>query len=647
MTLDVLSLTARTRVPVGVDTPLSRGLNRPPFRPGRPERPWRSLPMSHVLLAALLVASSTATAQVPAGGTPPPAPAEAAPAPAPAEPPVVAPAAPAAVQPPAAEGESVTRDDLEATKQELRGEIRAEAAKQSLNGEEWSEEYPEEKRKLEVFTLDGYFRLRPTLFYKFDLGKVPGQEIFPAVSGRRGENTQSFATMRLRLDPTFNVSEQVKIKLQVDGLDNVVMGSTPDSLYPGDQRNLFTIFSEDQESLGDTLSDSIKLRRAYGEVNTPVGILRFGRMGSQWGLGMLRNDGNCFDCDYGDTVDRIQFVTEPFAGWYVTPMLDFNSEGSQYRGGAQGEPVDLTQADDAHSWVLAIARRDTDAQIRSKLDNNQGVLQYGLHFAWRTQNYDNVKDANNQPTGAFIPRDASLYIPDLWLRYEERNWRLEFELAAVLGTIGNRALAANQTTFDQSLRVAQFGGVAQGEVKVADNKLTLGLELGFASGDKAPGFGNYPGRKGSGTNDYTNPGDVEGPQYRCDGGGCSDSAIRNFRFNRDYRIDLILWRELIGGVTDAFYVRPSVKYAVAPGIDLYGRLIYSQALYAESTPSFTSKSLGVEVNAGVDYTTEDGFLAGIAYGILFPMGGLQAYTDALKADLETPHSIRGWLGVKF
>ncbi|NTX58239.1 TIGR04551 family protein, partial [Myxococcus sp. CA039A] len=77
MTLDVLSLTARTRVPVGVDTPLSRGLNRPPFRPGRPERPWRSLPMSHVLLAALLVASSTATAQVPAGGTPPPAPAEA------------------------------------------------------------------------------------------------------------------------------------------------------------------------------------------------------------------------------------------------------------------------------------------------------------------------------------------------------------------------------------------------------------------------------------------------------------------------------------------------------------------------------------------------------------------------------------------
>ncbi|WP_223781663.1 TIGR04551 family protein [Myxococcus sp. AS-1-15] len=611
--------------------------------------------MSHVLLAALLVASSTATAQVPAGGTPPPAPAEAAPAPAP-EAPATAPEQPAAAQPAATTvpaAEAVTQDDLEATKQELRGEIRAEAAKQSLNGEEWSEEYPEEKRKLEVFQLDGYFRLRPTLFYKFDLGRVPatiaGQDLFPR-SSRTSANTQSFATMRLRLDPTFNISEQVKIKLQVDGLDNLVLGSTPDTLYPGDARNVFTIFSEDQESLGNTLSDSIKLRRAYGEVNTPVGILRFGRMGSHWGLGMLRNDGNCFDCDFGDTVDRIQFVTEPFAGWYVTPMLDFNSEGSVYRTGAQGEPVDLTQADDAHSWVLAIARRDTDAQIRSKLDNNQGVLQYGLHFTYRTQNY---QDITNDTTGqvSFIPRDAKLYVPDFWLRYEERSWRIEMELAAVLGSINSRGLSLNEAMADPSLRVAQFGGVLQGEVKAAENKLTVGLELGFASGDKAPGFGNYPGRTGSGNpngpNNYTQPGDVEGPQYRCDAGGCADDAIRNFRFNRDYRVDLILWRQLIGGITDAFYIRPSVKYAVAPGIDVYGRLIYSQALYAESTPSFTSKSLGIELNAGVDYTTEDGFIAGLAYGILFPMSGLQQYQEVLRRDLETPHTIRGWLGVKF
>ncbi len=586
--------------------------------------------MSHALLAALLVASSTATAQVePDAGTPPPAP------------------APAASTPAAPEGEAVSREDLEAAKRELREDIRAEAARNSLDAGEWTEELTEEKKKLEVFSLGGYFRLRPTLFYKFDLGKQPGQELFPRSPRSAQENTQSFATMRVRLEPTFNISEQVALKLEVLGLDNLVLGSNADTLYAGDTRNLFTLFSESQDPAVDTLEDSIKLRRAYGQVDTPVGILRFGRMGSHWGLGMLRNDGTCFDCDFGDTVDRIQFVTEPIDGWYVTPMLDFNSEGAVDGRGSQGEPVDLTQSDDSHSWVLAIARRDTDAQIRSKLDNNQGVLQYGLHFTYRTQNWEYVPPEGT--TGAsFIPRSGTLYIPDFWLRYEERTWRLEVELAGIFGSIGNRALAGNETAFDQSLRIAQFGGVVQGEVKAMKNKLSLGLEVGVASGDKAPGFGNYPGRAGTGTNGASQPGDPEGPQYQCDNtGGCSDNAIRNFRFNRDYRVDLILWREILGGVTDAFYVRPQAKYSVAEGFDIYARLIYSQALYSESTPSVTSSALGIEVNAGVDYATEDGFVAGIAYGILFPMGGLQELDPLLRNDFETPQTIRGWLGLKF
>ncbi|NVJ17910.1 TIGR04551 family protein [Myxococcus sp. AM010] len=603
--------------------------------------------MSHALLAALLVASSTATAQTPVPEGSPPAPAEAAPAApaAPAEPVLAEPA------PVPSTREGVSRDDLEALKEELREEIRAEAAKQSIGAtDEWAEEFPEEKRKLEVFTLDGYFRVRPTLFYKFDLGKMPGRELFPRSPRSAQENTQSFATMRVRLEPTFNISEQVALKMEVLGLDNFIMGAMPDTLLPGNTRNLFGIFSESQDPLADALQDSIKLRRAYGEVKTPVGILRFGRMGSQWGLGMLRNDGTCFDCDFGDTVDRVQFVTNPFEGWYVTPMLDFNSEGVTDTRGTVGEPIDLTQSDDAHSWVIAIARRDTDQVIRSKLDNNQGVLQYGLHFTYRTQKWEYDGSTTNGQNTGFIPRDASLFVPDLWLKYEEKNWRLEFEAAAQLGRIGNRALdvgGINDPTLNQSLTVAQFGGVAQGELRLLNQKLSLNMELGFASGDKAYGFGNQPGRPGSGTNGQTAEGDFEGPQYACGTGGCTDNAIRNFRFNRDYRIDLILWRELLVGVTDAFYVRPSAKYTITEGFDLYGRVIYSQAMYAQSTPSTTSKALGLEVNVGADYKTEDGFIAGLAYGILFPMSGLQEFNETLRNDLDTPQTIRAWLGMQF
>jgi uncharacterized protein (TIGR04551 family) len=606
--------------------------------------------MSHVLLAALLVASATATAQTSQTKTPVPesgTPASAQPAPASPAPASTNPATPAAATP---EGELTPEMQrelerrLEAAKQEMREEIRAQMATQSLNSD-WNREISEEKRKLELFTLDGYFRVRPNLFYKFDLGKVRERALFPTRSAQ--ENTQAGANMRARLEPTFNISEEVRLKLQVDVLDNVLLGSTPDMVDGG--RNLFGIFTESQD-IPNALANSISVKRAYGEVSTPVGILRFGRMGSNWGLGMLRNDGNCLDCDFGDNVDRIQFVTEPLSGFYVTPMIDFNSEGytsTGVTGDEQREAFDLTNSDDSQSYVLAVARRDTDQQIKDKLENNQGVFNYGLQFTYRTQRWEDDATDPNQPI-RFVPRDATLYVPDLWARYEERLFRVEVELAAQYGSINNRALTvgdANNPAANQSLRVLQFGGLAQGEYKMLNGDLHLGMELGFASGDKAPGFGNS--QRGR----VVNPGGatIDGPQYSCGAGGCADNAIRNFRFNRAYRVDLILWREILGGITDAVYIKPSVKYSLADGFDLFGSAIYSQALYAESTPSRVSRSLGFEVDVGARYETEDGFVAGLSWGILFPMAGLQepASEALFVRDFETAQALRGTLAVRF
>ena len=53
-------------------------------------------------------------------------------------------------------------------------------------------------------------------------------------------------------------------------------------------------------------------------------------------------------------------------------------------------------------------------------------------------------------------------------------------------------------------------------------------------------------------------GDLDGPQARPPG----DATIDNFRFHPDYHVDLILWRRIIGQVTDAIYVKPTV--AVGP-----------------------------------------------------------------------------------
>src|SRR5690606_19594759 len=99
-------------------------------------------------------------------------------------------------------------------------------------------------------------------------------------------------------------------------------------------------------------------------------------------------DGNCLDCDYGDTVDRLMFVTEIFDGIYVAPMLDFNVEGllASSRTGI-GADTDLSNLDDSHSYNLAIAKRDTPQQARAKLDNDRAVFNYGLLFSYRYQSF--------------------------------------------------------------------------------------------------------------------------------------------------------------------------------------------------------------------------------------------------------------------
>jgi len=455
----------------------------------------------------------------------------------------------------------------------------------------------------------------------------------------------------------------------VDVLDNLVFGSTPESGFGASPYYLYDVFNESQLAPRtglNSLTDSIQVKRAYGEVSTPVGVLRFGRMGSHWGMGMLYNDGNCLDCDWGDTVDRLQFVTEVFEGFYVAPMLDFNVEGPLWqRPSGMGESVDLTNLDDAHSYVLAIARRDTEQQRRAKLEADQTVFNYGLHFSYRTQRWAAVEyyddptlpqtgvvgdwpgNINNEDgrLGGFVQRGADLYIPDVWVKLERKDWRLELEVAGIFGSMATGARSLAELADDranQALQVVQFGGTLQGEYRFLEGNLKLQMELGLASGDKAYGLGNRPGRNLHGKR-TTERGDIDGRQYGCPTTGGCDVSVRNFQFDRDYRVDMILWRDLLGSVTDAAYAKPSLSYQVAPGLQLFGAAIYSRTLYAQSSPSGDDPNLGIELNAGASYETDDGFIANVRYGVLFPLGGF----NQPGVELEVAQSVRGMLGIRF
>src|SRR5690606_17832314 len=109
----------------------------------------------------------------------------------------------------------------------------------------------------------------------------------------------------------------------------------------------------------------------------------------------------------------------------------------------------------------------------------------------------------------------------------------------------------------------------------------LGVDAGYASGDDAPGFGAFP-KPGQSA---AVPGAFDGPQANPP----RDRTVDNFRFHPDYRIDQILFREIIGTVTDAVYVRPSLRatlLAVGNGkLEAIAALILSRAVEPRSTPS--------------------------------------------------------------
>lgn len=553
---------------------------------------------------------------------------------------------------------------VEKAKEEIRNEVRAE-----LQGAQSAAEFlgaVAEGPKLEFLELDGYLRFRGQLMVNFDLSGKPdasGHYLFPVPLQHPDEDSLATANMRFRLEPTLNVSEHVRVRAQVDILDNHVLGSSmspgaedPASPYPVPFFGSTRVVAKDDPRLA---TPYLSPKRAWAEVQTPVGLLSFGRMPSEWGLGLLAHAGGGIDDDLGDTADRIQFalppVATPLGRITFVPMLDFDSEGVLYDTGS-GQPFDAESGDDAHTWGLKAARIDTPDEIRRKLERNERSLNFGAYYAYRTQRWFYPGwDTGTPPSGGYVDtanaavhRSSYVHVGDLWFRWLAPRLRVEAELVGVYGQVGNPS--ADPAAPEAKLLVRQWGGAVVGEWQASPRKVTLGGEVGIASGDDAPGFGNDPSRVqiagGLGSpGDPTPYGSLEGAQWRPG----TDRTIRNFRFNPAYRVDQVLFRWVLGGVTDALYVKPTLKWAILPGLNLDAAVVYSRALFPESTPSAApdgtggKADLGLEGDATLTYTSGDGFQFWGSYGVLQPLSGL-SYQDA---KLSRAHYLQFGLAARF
>ena len=144
---------------------------------------------------------------------------------------------------------------------------------------------------------------------------------------------------RLRLDGAVDYKDAIKITTSIDALDGVLWGdngnegSNPEpsngahvntnnvnvsqlcmTLAPGGNQ-----VSPQAYHYGFCPADVITVRRLYGDVVLPVGLLRVGRQAFTEGASVAVNDGdgrkNRFGvADQGNTVDRILFATKPLEG---------------------------------------------------------------------------------------------------------------------------------------------------------------------------------------------------------------------------------------------------------------------------------------------------------------------------------------------
>ena len=482
------------------------------------------------------------------------------------------------------------------------------------------------------------------------------------------------ANLRLRLEPTLNVSAHVRVHTQIDVLDNTIMGSTPDSVagiqgynvpaavstngqavsptsLPGVAPSGFQATTQDAPEIGQNgFTSSLRAKRAWAEIDTEYGSIRFGRMPWHWGRGIFYNDGNCADCDVGTTVDRFMALTTIY-GHELALAWDFGAQGvttqqlSLGRLDPSGYPYDLSQSDDVLQLTASVARIENATRLRDRIDAGDVVVNYGLQVVYRQQaKIDSA--ASTTTSSAYGPQaqspdqvsvvdyGARSVTPDLWFKLYYKTLTLEAEAIGISGRIQHPGVLAVD---DKPLTLAEAGWVVAGELRLLHDSLFVGFEVGGATGDQASAPGQYLNYR-----------------WRFVQQPSGDHAINDFHFSPDYHVDEIFFRHIMGTVTNATYFKPQGAYWFDLGrtraIGVNGAAIFSMAEVPVSTPG-DALLYGVETNLGLGYrNTSQGFYAGFLWGVFWPLAALDRPSSLWGQDAANASAaqiVRVNLGVKF
>lgn len=441
--------------------------------------------------------------------------------------------------------------------------------------------------------IDGSFRVRGGVLYNLDLDRGPtpnGRPLFAVP--KDGGQTISAGDVRLRTDvAAYSPSATLAVKLRADVFDGAGLS---DRVPEGEPAR----------------ADALVIDRFYGEALTPVGVITAGRTGSTWGLGMLSNGGDCEECERGDAADRLAFVT-PLAGHIFAIAYDVTA-------------VDPTVPQDERPATFRAARAtDTISVAFLRWRSAESIDRRRRAGKW-TGDYGAVLSERRDReggAGAFlatrmdgVPRGLTARVADGWVRVVGPMLRVELEAAIADARVAQPSVIPGVVVDPVTSRT--WGAALESTVGAPGARVAFGLDAGVASGDAAYGFSSASAWDGP-----AGKGDLRGAQALPPW----DTTANDFRFHTDYRVDRILFREIIGTVTDAAYLKPHVTVVLARAAS--GTLtasvaaIGARALHASSTPGGDA-ALGLEVDPTLAWHGTEGLSAVLEHAVLFPMAGL-------------------------